>query len=129
MGILRVRTIKDKKEATRNKRHERLRKRVFGTPQKPRLSIHKSHQNLFAQLIDDLSAKTVCAASTQDKTISGGTSAHVTKTQKAKLLGESLAKKALAAGLKEVVFDRGGFKYHGRIKAFAEGARQNGLKF
>jgi len=107
----------------------RLRKKIFGSAEKPRLSVHKSHQNLFAQLIDDINAKTLYSLTTRDKAFTKENSPKANNTQKAKMLGQVFAKKAIEHGIKEVVFDRGGFQYHGRIKAFAESARENGLKF
>lgn len=107
-------------------RHTRVRARIFGTAERPRASIFKSNKHIFAQFIDDKTGKTVLSS----KIVSvGKTKIKGTKTHKASKIGEMLAEKAKELGIKEVVFDRGGFKYHGRIKAFAEGLRKGGLKF
>ncbi|NQT45994.1 MAG: 50S ribosomal protein L18 [Candidatus Omnitrophica bacterium] len=118
----------DIKELNRIRRHRRLRKKVMGTSEKPRISIHRSSANLYAQAIDDLNGKTlVNAATTQkgfkEKTTSGG------NVKAAAILGEVFAKAAKAKGIEKVVFDRSGYIFHGRIKAFAEAARKNGLVF
>jgi len=90
------------------------------------LSVFRSNTEIYAQLIDDLSSKTIAAASSKDKDI---TAQKTAKTSKSKLVGEAIARKANELGIKEVVFDRGGYLYHGRVKALAEGAREGGLKF
>jgi large subunit ribosomal protein L18 len=140
----------------RQKRHVRIRKRVFGTAQKPRLSVFRSQRHIYAQLIDDTQARTLVSASSLEaiklpeiekkQEISGkaleekGKKGTSKEKEKAELLlkkpsliafavGENLAKKALEKGISEVVFDRGGFRFHGRVKALAEGARKVGLKF
>jgi len=120
--------MKNKKEAARTKRHKRLRKKVIGSKELPRLAVHRSHKNLYAQLIDDINGKTVCSASTlnsktKDKIKYGG------GVKAAEALGETMAAAAKSKGVSKVVFDRGGYIYHGRIKAFAESARKNGLVF
>ncbi|ANI90414.1 50S ribosomal protein L18 [Arachidicoccus ginsenosidimutans] len=104
----------------------RIRKKVSGTAAKPRLSVFRSNAELYLQLINDESGVTITAASTRDKDIAAQTG---TKTDKSKLAGSAIAKKALDLGVKEVVFDRGGNLYHGRVKAAAEGAREAGLQF
>ncbi|WP_244834368.1 50S ribosomal protein L18 [Clostridium sp. BJN0001] len=113
------------KKANREKRHLRVRKKVFGTTERPRLSVYKSEKNIYAQVIDDINGKTLVAASTLDKdaSVKGG------NKEGAKFVGETVAKKALENGIKEVVFDRGGYVYHGRIQELAEAAREAGLKF
>lgn len=113
------------KKANREKRHLRVRKKVFGTVERPRLSVFKSEKNIYAQVIDDVNGVTLAAASSLDKDFSakGG------NKEGAKLVGELVAKKALAKGINEVVFDRGGYIYHGRIKELAEAAREAGLQF
>jgi large subunit ribosomal protein L18 len=112
----------------RVRRHRRLRKRVSGTTQKPRLCIFRSNLHIYAQVIDDEAGHTIVSASTKDKdarsTITDGQ-----KTEQSKMVGQILAERALQAGITQVVFDRGGYKYHGRIKALADGAREAGLKF
>ncbi len=92
----------------------------------PRLSVFRSNTEIYAQLIDDVNGVTLASASSRDKDIKAQ---KVTKTEKSKMVGESIAKKAIAVGLAGCVFDRGGFLYHGRVKAVAEGAREGGLKF
>jgi len=103
-----------------------IRKKVSGTAQLPRLSVFRSNTDIYAQLIDDLGAVTLASASSRDKDIAAQKG---TKTEKSKLVGEAIAKKAVALGLSDCVFDRGGFLYHGRVKALADGARAGGLKF
>ncbi len=111
-------------------RHKRIRKKVFGTAEKPRMAFFKSLNNLYVQIIDDEKGYTLLSASTIDKDfvekygIRGGKNIEV-----AKKLGEFIAEKALSKGIENVVFDRGGFIYHGKVKAFAEAAREKGLKF
>lgn len=109
-------------------RHERIRKKVFGTAEKPRLSVFISLKHVYAQLIDDESGKTLVAASTLEKDLRD-TLKGKTLTEKAKMVGKLVAERALAKGINYAVFDRGGYKYHGRVKALAEEARNAGLKF
>jgi len=111
----------------RLRRHRRIRKRVFGTPERPRLNVFRSHVHIYAQVIDDTVGHTLVAASTNEKGWSG--SPELTKTQEAALVGKLIAERALQAGITKVVFDRGGYKYHGRVKALAEAAREAGLNF
>ncbi len=121
-------SIKNKTELGRLKRHKRIRKTVLGTNDRPRLSIHRSSSNLHAQFIDDLNQKTLLAVSTLDKDF-------ITKckyggnVKAAALLGETAAQKAKAKKIEKIVFDRAGYLYHGRIKAFADAARKGGLSF
>ena len=103
----------------------RIKKTVSGTAQKPRLAVFRSNSEIYAQIIDDTKGVTLVAASSRDKDLK----ASGTKTEKAKQVGEAIAKKALAAGIETVSFDRGGYLYHGRVKSLAEGARESGLKF
>ena len=103
-----------------------IRKKVSGTAQLPRLSVYRSNTDIYAQMIDDVNGNTLAAASSRDKDIAAQKG---TKTEKSKMVGEAIAKKAIALGLSSCVFDRGGFLYHGRIKAVADGAREGGLKF
>ena len=112
------------RKASREKRHLRDRKKEFGTTERPRLSVYRSEKNIYAQIIDDVNAVTVVAASSLDKTIEKGSNKEA-----AKLVGELVAKRAIEKGITEVVFDRGGYVYHGRIQALADGAREAGLKF
>ena len=114
------------KNAKRLQRHKRVRRKVFGTPQRPRLCVFRSSNNIYAQIIDDINAVTLVSASTLDKDVDvkvGG------NKEAAKLVGELVAKRALDKGITEVVFDRGGYVYHGRVQTLAESAREAGLKF
>lgn len=113
------------KRKQRYQRHKRIRAKVSGVKNCPRLSVFRSSQRIELQLIDDRSGKTLIGIN--DSQIK--TKAKKTKVEKAKELGRLLAKKALAIGIKKAVFDRGGYKYHGRVRAAAEGARETGLKF
>ena len=110
----------------RRKRHFRIRKRVTGTASKPRLSVFRSNKDVYVQLIDDENGNTLTAASSREKDI---TAQKVAKSESSKLVGEAIARKAIDLGIKEVVFDRSGYLYHGRVKAVAEGAREGGLEF
>jgi large subunit ribosomal protein L18 len=116
------------KEQSRKRRHVRLRKKVSGSAGRPRLCVHKSLNHIYAQIIDDVKGHTIVSASTLDKDIKGE-SGHKGNVAMAKKIGQLLASKATQAGVKQIVFDRGGYKYHGRIKALAEGAREGGLEF
>jgi len=109
----------------RLKRHARVRKTVSGTPERPRLNVFRSLKNIYGQLIDDVNGVTLVSASSLDKDfeLSGG------NKESAREVGKLIAKRALDKGIKEVVFDRGGYLYHGRVKEFAEGAREGGLEF
>lgn len=112
----------------RVRRHRRLRKKVFGTTGRPRLSVYRSLNHIYAQIIDDSHGSTIVAASTLDKELSVE-KGHKGNVSMAGKVGELIAKKALTKGMKKVVFDRGGYLYHGRVKALAEGARKAGLEF
>ncbi|MGC4231907.1 MAG: 50S ribosomal protein L18 [Niabella sp.] len=114
------------KSLRRTKIRHTIRKKVSGTAQKPRLAVFRSNTDIYAQLIDDSKGLTIAAASSKDKDIKAQTG---TKTDKGKLVGAALARKAGELNVKEVVFDRGGYLYHGRVKAVAEGAREGGLQF
>ncbi len=118
---------KDRAEA-RKRRHKRVRKKVFGTPERPRLCVFRSLKHIYAQIIDDTIGHTLVAASTLDPAIREKIKGK-TKTEQAREVGLLLAQKALAKGITKVAFDRGGYKYHGRVKALAEGARKGGLEF
>ena len=111
---------------SRKARHARVRRKVSGTPECPRLAVYKSGKHIYAQLIDDVSGNTLAAASSLDKGIKGQ---KVTFTERARLVGELAAERATEKGLQDVVFDRGGFKYHGRVAALAQAAREKGLNF
>ncbi|TXG38818.1 50S ribosomal protein L18 [Seonamhaeicola maritimus] len=114
------------KEQRRQRIKNRIRKVVSGTETRPRLAVYRSNKEIYAQIIDDVSGKTISAASSRDKDID---SAKVNKVEAAKLVGKTLAEKALKAGVETIAFDRGGYLYHGRVKSLAEGAREAGLKF
>ncbi|MBC2579641.1 50S ribosomal protein L18 [Clostridium sp. DJ247] len=116
---------KEDKNKARVRRHLRVRKKVFGTPERPRLAVFRSEKNIYAQIIDDINGVTLVAASTLDKDFNGVGS----NKEAAKVVGELVAKKAIEKGITEVVFDRGGYVYHGRIQNLAEGAREAGLQF
>lgn len=116
------------KNADRVIRHARVRKKISGTSQRPRLNVYRSTNHIYAQVIDDVKGTTLCAASTVEKEIIK-LCAGKTKSEKAKIVGEAVAKKAIAAGITDVVFDRGGYIYTGRVAALAESAREAGLKF
>jgi large subunit ribosomal protein L18 len=103
-----------------------IRRKISGTKDKPRLSVFRSNNEIYVQLIDDVHGQTLAAASSKDKNLAAQKG---TKTEKSKLVGAAIAAKASELGLKEVVFDRGGYLYHGRVKAVADGAREGGLKF
>lgn len=108
----------------RKKRHHRIRAKISGTPEVPRLNVFRSNKNIYAQIIDDVNALTIASASTADKDINNGSNKEA-----ASAVGKLVAERALEKGVKKVVFDRGGYIYHGRVKALAEAAREAGLEF
>jgi large subunit ribosomal protein L18 len=112
----------------REKRKARIRKKVSGTPERPRLSVYKSLNHMYAQVVDDTTGRTLAAASTLSKALKAGAE-EAGKTDAAKRVGAAVARAALEKGVKQVVFDRNGFDYHGRIAAVAQAAREAGLKF
>ena len=112
--------------AARQKRHDRIRLRLEGTESRPRLAVFRSNIHIYAQVIDDASGRTLAAASTVEKELKG---ANSTKTEGAAVVGRLVAERAKTAGVERVVFDRAGFRYHGRIKSLAEAAREAGLEF
>ena len=116
-----------KREALR-KRHDRVRKKIKGTPNRPRLCVFRSLNHIYAQVIDDSSGQTIASASTLDAEIKSN-SVNKTKTERAVLVGNLVAKRAQNRGISQIVFDRGGCKYHGRVKALADSARESGLRF
>ena len=116
------------KEEIRAKRHARVRKNIFGTPERPRLCVYRSNKNISCQIIDDVNGVTLAAASSLDKEFKADV-AYGGNKEAAKKVGEAIAKRAAEKGLSEVAFDRGGFIYQGRVKELAEGAREGGLKF
>ena len=109
----------------RLKRHKRVRAKIAGTPERPRLNVFRSETNIYAQIIDDTKGITLVSASSLEK----GFECDGTKTDAAKKVGEAVAERAKAKGIEAVVFDRGGYVYHGRVQALAEGAREGGLNF
>lgn len=117
---------KPDKNSVRKKRHLRVRKNLFGTAERPRLNVYRSNKHIYAQLIDDVNGVTLASASTVDKEFKADATGNV---EASKLVGELVAKRALDKGHKNVVFDRGGYLYHGRIKALADAAREAGLEF
>jgi len=114
------------KNVTRQKRHVRIRQTVVGTAEKPRLNVFRSNKQIYAQIIDDTTGKTLCSASSLDKEIKLENGSNVNAATE---VGTLVAKRALALKIEAVVFDRGGYLYHGRVKALAEAARAAGLKF
>jgi len=112
----------------RKRRHERVRKRVSGTASRPRLCVFRSLNHIYAQVVDDEAGNTITCASTSDADIKNG-SGEKNKKQMAELVGALIAKRAQEKGIKQVVFDRGGYKYQGRVKALADAARKAGLRF
>jgi large subunit ribosomal protein L18 len=119
---------KKNRSESRIHRHERVRKNVEGTPDRPRMSVFRSLAEIYAQVIDDEAGNTVAAASTVDHELREKVKG-LKKTEQARLVGELVAKRAIEKGVKQIVFDRGGFRYMGRVKALAEGARSAGLDF
>ena len=111
--------------AQRLKRHKRVRGKISGTPERPRLNVFRSETNIYAQIIDDVAGVTLVSASSLEK----GFECEGTKSDAAKKVGQLVAERALAKGIDTVVFDRGGYVYHGRVQALAEGAREGGLQF
>ena len=116
----------NRRRLQRLRRHLRVRKRVFGTPQRPRLAVFRSARHIYASVIDDTAGRTLAQASTLDSDVRG---ANGDKTAKAQEVGKLVAQRAKAAGVDAVVFDRGGYQYHGRIAALADAAREGGLDF
>ncbi|MEJ2350429.1 MAG: 50S ribosomal protein L18 [Anaerolineales bacterium] len=121
-------TSKKSRNAARLRRHVRVRQNVSGTSQRPRLNVFRSLSEIYAQVIDDESGNTIISASTIDTNLRSDMEGK-NKTEQARLVGEVLAKRANEKGISEVVFDRGGYRYMGRVKALAEGARESGLRF
>jgi large subunit ribosomal protein L18 len=119
------------KNAARQRRHIRVRKRVNGTPERPRLNVYRSSNNIYAQVIDDIQGHTLAAASSLDASLRqpGAGRSVGGNIEAAKAVGALIAERAKAAGIEKVVFDRGGYLYHGRVQALADAARENGLDF
>jgi len=121
-----MKKIADSRTASRVKRHQQIRIRLAGTEARPRLAVFRSLSHIYAQVIDDTSGSTLAAASSLEAGLRGGTG---TKTDDAKRVGQLVAERAKQAGVEQVVFDRAGFKYHGRVRSLAEAAREAGLDF
>ncbi|MCR1898652.1 50S ribosomal protein L18 [Irregularibacter muris] len=119
---------KPNRNEDRKKRHLRVRKKISGTTQRPRLNVYRSSTNIYAQVIDDINGVTLAAASSLDPQIKEATSASGNK-ETAKLVGKLIGERALEKGITEVIFDRGGYIYHGRVKELSQAAREAGLKF
>ncbi len=115
------------KEFRRRLRHQRIRKKIVGTSERPRMSVFRSKKHMYVQLIDDLEGKTLVSVSTLEKDLKG--IKGLATCEGAKRIGELIAERAMAKGIKKVVFDRGGYLFHGRIKSMADAAREKGLKF
>ena len=116
------------RRVSRLRRHIRVRKNVIGTPERPRLNVFRSLQHIYAQVVDDSKGCTLVAASTVDPEVKKQLKG-LAKTDQARVVGKVLAERALGQGIKRVIFDRGGYKYHGRVKALADAARESGLEF
>lgn len=119
---------KKSRQAVRLNKHRRIRNKVKGTAARPRLAVYRSNNHIYAQIIDDEKANTLVAASTMEKDVSAKLEI-TSNVDAAKVVGQEIARKALAKGIEQVVFDRGGFIYHGRIQSLADAAREAGLKF
>lgn len=118
----------ERKSRLRKVRHFRIRRKISGTQERPRLAVHFSGKNIYCQIIDDVTGKTLASASTIDKSVRADKQlgANISGAQE---IGRLIADKAKSAGIDSIVFDRGGFRYHGKVKALADAARENGLKF
>jgi len=121
-------SAKKSRSIARSRRHVRVRKKVYGTSGQPRLNVFRSVAEIYAQLIDDEQGRTLVAASSIDRELRPGMSG-LKKSEQARLVGKTLAERAISKGVTRVVFDRGGFRYIGRVKALADGAREGGLEF
>ena len=120
--------IKPSRTVLRRKRHYRIRKNITGTPENPRLCVFRSNKHIYAQVVDDTAGNTLAAASTKEPDICKGLKS-TSNIEAAKAVGKAVAKKAINLGVKTVVFDRGGYIYHGKVKALADSARETGLQF
>ena len=118
-----------KKRARRERAHLRVRSRVKGSPERPRLCIYKSLRYIYAQIVDDLEGQTLVCASSLEKDVRGALGKSAGNKDAAKAVGQKVAERAIEKGIKSVVFDRSGYVYHGKVKALAEGAREKGLQF
>ncbi len=122
--MLKVKT----RESSRKKRHQRVRNKIMGTPERPRLNVYRSNKNIYAQVIEDQSGRTLVSASSLEPGLRSEVDRGNNRVA-ARKVGELLAKRAIEKGIKEIVFDRGGYLYHGRVKELADGAREEGLHF
>ncbi|MCC6906010.1 MAG: 50S ribosomal protein L18 [Anaerolineae bacterium] len=120
--------MSEKSQEARSRRHSRVRQHVSGTPARPRLNVFRSHKHIYAQVIDDSVGHTLASASTVDLELRSAVDGK-NKSEQAALVGQLVAERAIQAGVKQVVFDRGGYKYHGRVKTLADEARKAGLDF
>ena len=120
--------MSEKSRQARLRRHRRVRAKISGTAERPRLNVFRSLGNIYVQVIDDIAGHTLVSASTIDRELRGQVEGK-NKTEAAKMVGALVAQRAQAVGIKQVVFDRGGYRYHGRVKALADGAREAGLEF
>ena len=120
--------MSEKSRKARLRRHRRVRAKISGTAERPRLNVFRSLGNIYVQVIDDVAGNTLVSASTVDRELRGQVE-DKNKTEAAKMVGALVAQRAQALGIKQVVFDRGGYRYHGRVKALADGAREAGLEF
>jgi len=120
--------VKETRTQARRRRHKRVRKRIVGTPSVPRLNVFRSLKHIYAQIIDDAAGRTLVSSSTLDTDIRDQL-VGLSKTEQAQIVGKRLAEKALSSGVTRVVFDRGGYLYHGRVKALADASREGGLQF
>ncbi|HHH75752.1 MAG TPA: 50S ribosomal protein L18 [Phycisphaerae bacterium] len=118
-----------KKQVRRQRRKRHVRKKISGTPDRPRLTVFRSHLNIYAQIIDDSAGRTLVASSTVEKPVNEKLGGKSGNSNAAQVVGETIASKAVKAGIKQVVFDRNGYAYHGRLRSLAEAARKGGLKF
>lgn len=119
---------KPSRQKAREKRHYRLRNKLSGTPAKPRLAVFRSNKHMYAQIIDDVAGNTLVSASTMDKAVAESLK-YTSNVDAAKAVGKAIGEKAVAAGITTVVFDRGGYLYHGKVQALADAAREAGLQF
>lgn len=120
--------VKRTRESMRKRRHKRVRKKLLGTKERPRLNVYRSLKQIYAQVIDDNESHTLASASTIDPEVKSRLKGK-TKTEQAKVIGTIIAERAVAEGVKKVIFDRSGYRYHGRVQALAEAAREAGLEF
>lgn len=123
-----TRKVSMQRRQARLRRHVRVRKRIAGTPERPRLAVFRSLQHIYAQVIDDVAGHTLASASTVDQALAGSLGGK-TKRDQAALVGRVVAERSRDRGIESVVFDRGGFRYHGRVRALADAAREAGLRF